>query len=107
VTSTASAQKDLENTVVRFRWVDGFVVAVEADTSAKIEHVNFVKGVLSVLQVNSPVPIDGETIVRSYRSYLNMIILIVVFHFRRYVKKMYSAFALQFTSIHKRMVAHK
>jgi hypothetical protein len=63
VTSTANAQKELENLVVRFRWVDGFVVAVEADESAKIDHVNFIKGVLSALQVYSPVPSDGENLV--------------------------------------------
>ncbi|CAF4450184.1 unnamed protein product, partial [Adineta steineri] len=51
VTATASAQRELENLVVRFRWVDGFIVAVEADSSAKVDHVNFVKGLLSILQV--------------------------------------------------------
>ncbi|CAF1233028.1 unnamed protein product [Adineta steineri] len=64
VTATASAQRELENLVVRFRWVDGFIVAVEADSSAKVDHVNFVKGLLSILQVYSPVPTDGENIVR-------------------------------------------
>ncbi|CAF5165432.1 unnamed protein product, partial [Rotaria magnacalcarata] len=53
VTSTANAQRDLENLVVRFRWIDGFLVEVEADSLAKIDHVNFVKGVLSTLQVYS------------------------------------------------------
>ncbi|CAF5031359.1 unnamed protein product, partial [Rotaria sp. Silwood1] len=40
-TVTSSAQKELENLVVRFRWVDGFLIAVEADASAKVDHVNF------------------------------------------------------------------
>lgn len=64
VTSSANAQRELEKTVVRFRWVDGYVVAVEADNSANIDHLNFIKGVLSALQVYSPVPVDGETILR-------------------------------------------
>ncbi|UJR15532.1 hypothetical protein I4U23_002471 [Adineta vaga] len=64
VTSTASAQKELESLCARFRWIDGFVVAVEADSSAKVDHVNFIKGVLSALQVYSPVPDDKENIVR-------------------------------------------
>ncbi|UJR31139.1 hypothetical protein I4U23_018646 [Adineta vaga] len=61
---SSSAQKELENLVVRFRSVDGFVIAVEADASANIDHVNFIKGILSALQVYSPVPKDGENIVR-------------------------------------------
>ena len=65
MTSTASAQKELESTVVRFKWVDGFVVAVEADRSASVDHVNFLKGILSALQVYSPVPTDGENTVSS------------------------------------------
>ncbi|CAF0806671.1 unnamed protein product [Adineta ricciae] len=64
VTSTASAQRELESVCARFRWVDGFVVAVEADSSAKVDHVNFIKGVLSTLQVYSPVPNDHENLVR-------------------------------------------
>ncbi|CAF4950734.1 unnamed protein product, partial [Rotaria sp. Silwood1] len=63
-TVTSSAQKELENLVVRFRWVDGFLIAVEADASAKVDHVNFIKGILSALQVYSPVYTDGENIVR-------------------------------------------
>lgn len=63
VTSTANAQRALENIVVRFRWVDGYLVAVEADSSANVDHVNFIKGILSALQVYSPVPSDGETTV--------------------------------------------
>ena len=65
VTSTASAQRELESVCARFRWVDGFVVAVEADSSAKVDHVNFIKGVLSALQVYSPVPNDHENLVSS------------------------------------------
>ncbi|CAF4045453.1 unnamed protein product [Rotaria sp. Silwood2] len=61
---TSPAQKELENIVVRFRWVDGFLIAVEADASAKVDHVNFIKGILSALQVYSPVYNDGENIVR-------------------------------------------
>jgi hypothetical protein len=57
------AQKELENLVVRFRWVDGLLLAVEADETAKIDHVNFIKGILSALQVSSPVPNDGENLV--------------------------------------------
>ena len=63
MTSTASAKNELESLCVRFRWVDGFVIAVEADSSAKVDHVNFIKGVLSALQVYSPVPSDNENIV--------------------------------------------
>ncbi|CAF3766588.1 unnamed protein product [Rotaria sp. Silwood1] len=63
-TVTSPAQKELENLVVRFRWVDGFLIAVEADASAKVDHVNFIKGILSALQVYSPVYTDGENIVR-------------------------------------------
>ena len=62
-TVTSPAQRELENLVVRFRWVDGFLIAVEADESAKIDHVNFIKGILSALQVYSPVPTDGENVV--------------------------------------------
>ena len=61
--STANAQKELENVVVRFRWIDGFLVAVEADSSTSVDHVNFIKGVLSALQVYSPVPNDHENLV--------------------------------------------
>ncbi|CAF0741101.1 unnamed protein product [Adineta steineri] len=61
---TSLATKDLENLVVRCRWVDGFLIAVEADASAKADHVNFIKGILSALQVYSPVPTDGENTVR-------------------------------------------
>ena len=43
--------------------MDGFLLVVEADKSAKVDHVNFIKGVLSALQVYSPVPTDGENIV--------------------------------------------
>jgi len=64
---TSSAQKELENLVVRFRWVDGFLIAVEADESAKIDHVNFIKGILSALQVYSPVPNDGENLVSIHK----------------------------------------
>ncbi|CAF0940658.1 unnamed protein product [Rotaria sordida] len=64
VTSTANAQRELENLVVRFRWVDGVLSGVEADSSAKVDYVNFVKGVLSALQVYSPVVNDDETVVR-------------------------------------------
>jgi hypothetical protein len=60
---TSPAQKELENLVVRFRWVDGFLIAVEADESAKVDHVNFIKGILSTLQVYSPVPTDSENVV--------------------------------------------
>lgn len=63
VKSTANAQKELENLVVRFRWIDGFVIGVDADESAKVDHVNFVKGILSALQVYSPVSTDDETLV--------------------------------------------
>ncbi|CAF1554179.1 unnamed protein product, partial [Rotaria sordida] len=60
---TSPAQKELENMVVRFRWVDGFLIAMEADASATVDHVNFIKGILSALQVYSPVHNDGENIV--------------------------------------------
>ncbi|CAF1034217.1 unnamed protein product [Rotaria magnacalcarata] len=63
-TVSTPAKQELENLVVRFRWADGFVVAVEADASANIDHVNFVKGIISALQVYSPVPTDGENILR-------------------------------------------
>ncbi|CAM4865323.1 unnamed protein product [Rotaria socialis] len=63
-TVSTPAKQELENLVVRFRWADGFVAAVEADASANIDHVNFVKGIISALQVYSPVPTDGENIVR-------------------------------------------
>ena len=36
---------------------------MEADASAKVDHVNFIKGILSALQVYSPVPTDGENTV--------------------------------------------
>ena len=61
---TSAAQRELENLVVRFRWVDGFVIALEADASAKVDYVNFIKGILSTLQVYSPAYTDGENIVR-------------------------------------------
>ena len=60
---TTPAQRDLENLVVRFQWVDGILVGVEADESAKTDHVNFIKGILSALQVSSPVPNDNEYLV--------------------------------------------
>ncbi len=72
-TVTSSAQKDLENLVVRFRWVDGFLIAVEADASAKVDHVNFIKGVLSALQVYSPVPSDGENTVSIHKRNIILI----------------------------------
>ncbi|CAF1111074.1 unnamed protein product [Didymodactylos carnosus] len=62
--SLGDSQKDLESTIVRFRWIDGLIVLLEADQSAKVENVNFIKGVLSTLQVTSPVAADGTTIVR-------------------------------------------
>lgn len=49
--------------VVRFRWVDGYVIIVEADQSAKVDHVNFIKGILSTLHVHSPVPVDNQELV--------------------------------------------
>ena len=63
VQRTAAAQRELEGLAVRFKWDDGFVLAVEADKSAKVDHVNFIKGVLSALQVYSPVPTDGTNTV--------------------------------------------
>ncbi len=60
---TSPAQKELENLVVRFRWVDGILIVVEVDESAKVDHVNFIKGILSALQVTSPVPSDNEALV--------------------------------------------
>ena len=60
---SSNAQRELENLVVRFRWVDGIVATVEADESAKVDHVNFIKGILSALQVSSPVPSDGQKLV--------------------------------------------
>lgn len=68
VTSTANAQKELENIVVRFRWVDGFVVGIVVDSSAKVDHVNFIKGILSALQVYSPVPTDNQMTVSFQRQ---------------------------------------
>ncbi|CAF1431772.1 unnamed protein product, partial [Adineta ricciae] len=61
---SSSAQRELENLVVNFRSVDGFVLAVVVDASANVDHVNFIKGILSALQVYSPVSNDGENTVR-------------------------------------------
>lgn len=63
VTATINAQKELENLVVRFRWTDGLAIAIEADESAKVDHVNFIKGLLSALQVQPLVPTDNERLV--------------------------------------------
>jgi hypothetical protein len=52
---------------VRFQWIDGFLIGVEADETAKVDHVNFIKGILSALQVYSPVPNDGENIVSTQK----------------------------------------
>ena len=96
VTSSANAQRDLEKTVVRFRWLDGYVVAVEADSSANVDHVNFIKGALSALQVYSPVPVDGDTIVSCcwILEQIEWIRILVIFS---YVKKMFSVFVQHVT----------
>ncbi|CAF0906246.1 unnamed protein product [Didymodactylos carnosus] len=57
-------EKEVENTIVRFRWLDGLIVLLETDQSAKVEIINFIKGILSILQVTSPVVADGISIVR-------------------------------------------
>jgi hypothetical protein len=103
-TVTSSAQKELENLVVRFRWVDGFLIAVEADESAKVDHVNFIKGILSTLQVYSPVPSDGENIVRTHKrkNYYKR-----KFLFERFERKMYSVFVQHDINILKKVVQHK
>lgn len=101
-TVTSPAQKELENLVVRFRWVDGFLIAVEADESAKVDHVNFIKGLLSTLQVYSPVPNDSENIVSLPRD--KHTIRKSLFLFDRFVKKMYSVCAQHGINILKRRV---
>jgi hypothetical protein len=107
VTSTASAQRDLENTVVRFRWVDGFLVIVEADRSASVDHVNFLKGILSALQVYSPAPSDEENTVSSssFAQNANKQRNIPSLSCRC-VKKTCSVFVPLNTNTHKRLEQH-
>lgn len=41
---------------------------MEVDQTAKVDHVNFIKGILSTLQVYSPVVTDDEQIVSFERE---------------------------------------
>ena len=99
---TSPSHKDLENLVVRFRWVDGFLIAVEADESANVDHVNFIKGILSTLQVYSPVPNDGENIVSLVRGSNSR--ERKYFHPNRFGKKMFSVCVRHDINILKRLV---
>lgn len=109
--SSAQNQRALENTAVRFRWIDGFLVALEADSSARVENVNFIKGVLSALQVQSPIPSDNENIVRHQISFLTIVIvqydMLMICSCFRFVKKMFSVFAQQLTDTPNKPVQFK
>lgn len=100
-TVTNAAQRELENLVVRFRWVDGFLTVVEADESANVDHVNFIKGVLSTLQVYSPVPNNGENIVSFTRKIVTRKKYFIA---NRFEKKMFLVCVLRGTNTLKRAV---